>query len=147
MPLNNKTIAHRLYNEVWNERNLGLVDELMSPSHALHHANESGSQIGPQAYKATVTRFVNGFPDLEFTVNDIIVEGNKLAVAWTMAGTHRGEFYGVPPTNRKMSAEGITIHLIEKGKILESYSSWDTWGLMRQIGAANPLRQSSVAGG
>ena len=60
MPVENKAIARRLYEEVWNERKLEVVDQLLSPSHALHEPNASDSQVGPQAYKATLTQFFKG---------------------------------------------------------------------------------------
>jgi steroid delta-isomerase-like uncharacterized protein len=146
MAMENKAIARRLYEEAWNQRKLELIDKLLSPSHALHEPNAADSQVGPQAYKATVTRFLAGFPDLNFAIQDLISEGNKLVVSWLLSGTHRGEFYGVAPTNNKVSVEGITIHQIENGKILDSLASWDRLGLMRQLEAL-PHRKQSVAGG
>jgi steroid delta-isomerase-like uncharacterized protein len=146
MPAENKTIARRLYEEVWNERKLELVDQLLSPSHALHEPSASGSQVGPQAYKTTITRFLTGLPDLRFTIQDLISERNKLVVSWLLSGTHSGEFYGMAATNKKISVEGITIHQIENGKILESYASWDRLGLMRQLEAVPPRKQSAAGG-
>ena len=64
MPPEPKAVVRRLYEEVWNERKLQLVDELFSPSHALYYPNASDSHIGPQAYKQQVKRFVTAFPDL-----------------------------------------------------------------------------------
>jgi|tagenome__1003787_1003787.scaffolds.fasta_scaffold20989078_8 steroid delta-isomerase-like uncharacterized protein len=146
MPMENKTVARRLYEEVWNERKLAVVDKLLSPSHALQEPNASGSQIGPQAYKATVTRFLTGLPDLKFTIQDLISEGDKLVVSWVLSGTHQGEFYGIAPTNKKVSVEGITIHQIAKGKILESFASWDRLGMMRQLETVPAKKQSAVGG-
>lgn len=146
MPVENKAIARRLYEEVWNERKIEIIDKLLSPSHALHEPNAADSQIGPQAYKATVMRFLAGFPDLNFSIQDVISENNKLVVSWVLSGTHQGDFYGVAATNKKVSVEGITIHQIENGKILDSYASWDRLGLMRQLEAV-PHRKQSVVGG
>src|SRR5262249_50403484 len=140
MPVESKAIARRLYEEAWNRRKLEVVDQLLSPSHALHEPYASGSQIGPQAYKATVMRFQAGLPDLRFTIQDMISEGDKVVVSWIISGTHQGEFYGIAPTNKKVSVEGITIHQIEKGKILESYASWDRLGMMRQVEAIPPRK-------
>jgi steroid delta-isomerase-like uncharacterized protein len=75
------------------------------------------------------------FPDLRFTIEDTIVEGEKLVACWTISGTHQGEYVGIPATGRKISLEGITIHHIRNGKILDSYARWDVLGLMRQLGA------------
>jgi steroid delta-isomerase-like uncharacterized protein len=135
MSTENKTIVRRLYEEVWNERKLEVVDELISKSHALQDPIASGSQVGPKSYKRRVVELTTAFPDLRFTIEDTIVEGEKLVVCWTISGTHQGEYVGIPATGRKISLEGITIHHIRNGKILDSYARWDVLGLMRQLGA------------
>lgn len=139
MSADNKAIVRQLYEEVWNKRRLELVDEIISPSHALHDPNLSGSAVGPEAYKRQVTRFITAFPDLHFTVEDIVGEKEKLAVAWTISGTHKGEFMGVPATNKKVSVDGITINHIADAKIMDSYVSWDAWGMMQQLGVVPAL--------
>lgn len=135
MSTENKTIVRRLYEEVWNERKLEVVDELISKSHALQDPIASGSQVGPKLYKRRVVELTTAFPDLRFTIEDTIVEGEKLVACWTISGTHQGEYVGIPATGRKISLEGITIHHIRNGKILDSYARWDVLGLMRQLGA------------
>jgi steroid delta-isomerase-like uncharacterized protein len=147
MSLENKIIVRRLYEEVWNKRKLEIVDELISPSHALHDPNVSGSQIGPDAYKRQVIRFTTAFPDLHLAIDDIVSEKDKLVISWIISGTHKGEYEGIPPTDKKIFVEGITINNIANGKILDSYISWDALGLMRQLGHAPPLGKTTVAGG
>jgi len=147
MSTENKFIVRRLYEEVWNARKLDVVDELISPSHALHDPNVSGSQIGPDAYKQQVARFTTAFPDLHFAIEDIFSEKDKLVVSWMISGTHKGEYEGIPPTDKKISVDGITINHIANGKILDSYVSWDALGLMRQLGHAPLLGKTIVAGG
>jgi steroid delta-isomerase-like uncharacterized protein len=134
MSMENKTIVRRLYEEVWNERKLEVVDELVSPSHALQDTIVSGSQVGPGLYRRRVVEFMTGFPDICFTMEDTIAEGEKVVVSWIFSGTHKGEFMEIPATGRKVSVEGITIHHIRNGKILDSYARWDALGLMRQLG-------------
>jgi len=135
MPLDAKAIVRRLYGDVWNKRKLELVNDLLSPSHALRDNNSAGSSVGPEAYKIQVAMYLAAFPDLRFTVDDTIAEKDKLVTSWTISGTHKGEFLGVRPTNKKVSVEGITIHYLGNGKIIDSYVSWDALGLLRQLGA------------
>ncbi len=142
MSTDNKAIVRCLYEEVWNKRRLELVDEIISPSHALHDPNVSGSAVGPEAYKRQVTRFITAFPDLRFTIEDIVGENEKLAVAWTISGTHKGEFMGIPATNKKVSVDGITINHILNAKIMDSYISWDALGAMQQLGVVPALGQT-----
>src|SRR5260221_3944046 len=136
MSMENKAIVRRLYEEVWNKRRVELVDELMSPSHAMHDNHLPDSVVGPEAYKRNVARFVTGFPDVRFTVEDMVAENDKVAVAWTLSGTHQGEFRGISPSGKKVSLEGTTIHHIANGKIMDSYVSADYLGLMQQLGVA-----------
>jgi steroid delta-isomerase-like uncharacterized protein len=147
MPTDSKAIVRRLYDEVWNKRRLEVADALISPSHALNDPLASDSQIGPKLYKQRVVEFTNSFPDCRFTIEDMIAEKGKVVACWTISGTHKGEFMGIPATGRKVSVEGITIHLITNGKILDSYARWDTLGLIRQLGQASPLAKTTMVGG
>jgi steroid delta-isomerase-like uncharacterized protein len=145
MPKENKTIIRRLYEEVWNQRKLGVVDELLSASHALNDPNNPGSQVGPALYKQRVVELTTALPDLCFTIEDTIAEGEKVVACWTFSGTHQGEYLGIPATGKKISVEGITIHHIKDGKILDSYTRWDALGLMRQLGAIPAQGRSKEA--
>jgi predicted ester cyclase len=72
---------------------------------------------------------------LRFSVDDIISEKDKVVVCWTISGTHKREFRGIPATNKKISFEGITINYVAGGKIMDSNVSMDYFGLMQQLGA------------
>jgi steroid delta-isomerase-like uncharacterized protein len=88
---------------------------------------------------------MHGLPDLKFIVDDTISEKDKLVVAWTVTGTHKGDFLGVPPTNKKVSISGITINQIANGKIIESTVMWDGLGLLEQFGIRLPVRYEMLA--
>jgi steroid delta-isomerase-like uncharacterized protein len=145
MAVNNKEIIRRLYKEVWNERKLQAIDELISKSHALNDPITVGSSVGPAAYRVQVQRFVSGFPDLRFAVEDHICEKDKVVAVWTITGTHKGEAFGIAPTNKKISLPGITVHQLANGKILDSLAVWDCLGLMVQLGAARPAKVETHA--
>jgi steroid delta-isomerase-like uncharacterized protein len=140
-----KLLFGRLYHSVWNERRMEYIDQVIAPTHALGDPTVSGGAVGPLAYRRQVERFVNGLPDLKFTVDDTVSEGDKLVVSWTITGTHRGEFLGVPPTNRKVTFSGITINQIANGKILESTVIWDGLGLLKQFGIALNVQYEMLA--
>jgi steroid delta-isomerase-like uncharacterized protein len=147
MPTDNKAIVRRLYEEVWNKRRLEVVDELISPSHALSDPLASDSQVGPKMYKQRVLELTKSFLDLHFTIEDMIAEKGKVVASWTFSATHKGEFMEIPATGKKVSVEGITIHHITNGKILDSYARWDALGLLRQLGQTSPLARMTVARG
>ncbi len=133
MSMENRAIVRRLYEEVWNRRRLELVDELISPSHALQSPDASGSGIGPEAYKRQVLKFLKGFPDMSMTI-EVVGEDEKIAVAWTFSGTHDGEFKGIPATHKKVSIDGVTINHVANGKIMDSFLNWDVLSFMKQLG-------------
>ena len=145
MPTDNKSLVRHLYEEVWNMRNLEVARELISPSHGVQVMDAADSGIGPEAYARIVTEFVRGFPDLKFTVLDIIAENDKVVALWNISGTHQGEFRGIAATGKKMSVDGITISQLANGKIMDSYVSWDMWGMILQLGAVPPLGQPQNA--
>jgi len=140
MSVSPKEVIRRLYNEVWNERKLEVVDQLVSQSHALISPDISGPTTGPATYKKEIATFVAGFPDLRFTVEETICEKDKIVASWTLTGTHKGEFLGISPTNKKVSVVGITIHQIADGKILDSQAIWDAIGLLQQLGVELPIK-------
>jgi steroid delta-isomerase-like uncharacterized protein len=134
-----KLLFGRLYQTVWNERRLEYIDQVIAESHALGDPTVLGRGVGPAAYRRQLERFLVGLPDLKLKIDDTVSEGEKLVVFWTMTGTHRGEFLGVPPTNKRVAFSGITINLIAEGKILESTVIWDGLGLMKQFGIDLPI--------
>ncbi|MGB7284834.1 MAG: ester cyclase [Candidatus Acidiferrum sp.] len=141
MSIETKTVVRRLYEEVWNKRRLEIVNELISPSHALHDPHLTGSAVGPDAYKRVCTQFIAAFPDLRFSVEDYISEKDKVVASWVISGTHKREFRGIPATNKKVSVEGVTINHVANGKIMDSYVSLDYLGMMQQLGVAPEFAQ------
>src|ERR1700746_4136603 len=98
MAMGNEAIVRRLYEEVWNKHRVELVDELMSPSYALQNIYAE-PRTGPEAYKREVTRWITAFPDMTFTIVDMIAGKDKVVVSWTLSGTHKGTFRGLSPTD------------------------------------------------
>jgi predicted ester cyclase len=78
--------------------------------------------------------FRDAFPDLRFTAEDIIAEGDKVAARYTMRGTHQGEFMGVAPTGNRIEVTGIDIVRFEGGKMVEHWANSDELGMMQQLG-------------
>ncbi len=92
---------------------------------------------GLEEAKQFVGMYKTAFPDLHATVEDVIAEGDKVVTRWTVRGTHQGEIeeFG-PPTGRQIEIEGITIHRIEGGKIVEEWERYDILSIMQQLGLA-----------
>ena len=145
MTFNNKEIVRRLYKEIWNERKLQVAQELLSDTHALADPTLSGSSVGPSAYLAQVHKLVGAFPDLRFHIDELICEKDKVVVAWVANGTHKGSMLGAAPTNKKISINGISIHHLANGKILDSQAVWDVYSLMQQTGLIPGVKSEAHA--
>ena len=145
MSVESISISRRLIEEVWNNRKLDVVNELIASTHINHDPNTPDLGSGPEGYKRLVTLYTTAFPDLRFTIEDLISEGDKLVISWTVSGTHKGDLRGTPPTNKKMSVEGITISRHATGKILDSRVSWDALGMMQQLGVVPAVGQAKAA--
>ena len=79
--------------------------------------------------------YLSALPDLQFTIDGQLAEGDQVATRWTSSGTHEGELMGIGPTGNRVTIEGIVIHRLADGKIQEGWWNWDTMGLMQQLGA------------
>lgn len=131
----NKTIARRFFEEVFGNGKLNVLDEII----ATNHMNSGpgtlpGLPVGPDGSKQLVTVYRNAFPDLRFTVDEQIVEGDKVVTRWTARGTHKGELVGVPATGKSSTVTGIAVDRIADGKITESWGIFDQFGMMQQLG-------------
>jgi steroid delta-isomerase-like uncharacterized protein len=136
MSQGNGAISRRAIEEGFNQGNLSVVDELSSEGFVNHDPSEGGEYVGRQGAKQQIEMFRKAFPDLHMTVDDLIETGDRVVMRWTATGTHRGELAGLAPTGVRTTTTGMTIDRFEDGKIVESWSNWDTLGLMRQLGAS-----------
>lgn len=130
----NIALVDRFGKEVWNNGNLAAVDALVAGDFVGYGPGRAITR-GPEALKRVVTRMRTAFPDLQFEVEDTIVEKDKVVTRWTGRGTHRGEWRGVALTGKQVSFTGIAIRRISGGKIAERWVNVDYTGLIRQIGA------------
>ena len=100
----------------------------------VNHGGTGEATRGLKGFKQSMSEFYSGFPDIHFTIDDMIVEGNKAAVRFTFSGTHKGEFMGISPTNKKVTIWGIYIDCIAGGKFVETWTRYDTLGFKQQLG-------------
>ncbi len=91
---------------------------------------------GPEGFIDFFTGFRTAFPDLKVEVNHMVADDNNVAIAYTVTGTHKGEFLGTKATGRRIKARGMQIARFEDGKIVERWGSSDELGILKQIGAA-----------
>ena len=88
-----------------------------------------------EAYLKHLTEIRMAFPDLVITPRDLVAEGDRVAVRWSCAGTHRAPLGGLPPTGRRVAFDGMSVYRVADGRIVEIWTSWDTIGYLRQLDA------------
>jgi steroid delta-isomerase-like uncharacterized protein len=131
-----KATVRRGFEEVWNQGREAAIDELFSAVAVAHGLGDSELDVhGPAEFKPFVANIRGSIPDTHIRVEDILSEGDRVAVRVTLEGTHTGQGLGVPPTGRRVSIQGIMIVRIVYGQIVEGWNSYDQLGLLRQIGA------------
>jgi steroid delta-isomerase-like uncharacterized protein len=147
----NKKIVRRIYDELWNGRNLELADELIAEDGSNYDTGLIAHPFDPEQMKGTIRMVTSGFPDNVHRVEEIIAEGDTVVARVTLTGTHEGEFMGIPPTGRKIAVNEIHIYRLEDGKAVEHRVGRDDLGAMRQLGVIadavpvpEPPRESEV---
>ena len=131
----NKALARRWFEELFNAQNLDVADEIVAQDHVAHDPLLIGLPPGPEADKHVVNLYHGAFPDAQITIEDQIAEGDRVVTRWTGRGTHQGELLGVPPSGNRVEIGGMTINRISGGKIAETWTNYDALGMMQQIGA------------
>lgn len=134
MAADHKALVRRLVEELWNKGKLAVADELVSPNFVRRDPSTPGETRGPKGLKEAVGAYRAAFPDLSFTVDDIIVEGDKVASRGTARGTHKGALMGIPPTGKSGTVTWMTMSRIANGKVEEERVNWDALGLFQQLG-------------
>jgi steroid delta-isomerase-like uncharacterized protein len=104
--------------------------------HCVDHDPAPGQEAGRDGFETFFTALKKGFPDARIAPKQMVADDDHIAVAYTLSGTHDGEFQGVEPTHRKIAVRGVQIGRFEDGKIVERWGASDELGILRQLGAA-----------
>jgi len=122
--------------ECWSHGKTEAANQLVADNCRFHDSVFPSLAPGVASIKQHITTCRSGFPDLKFTIDDTIAERNEVVLHWTGRGTHKGQFLGMPPTNKTSTVSGTTIFRIENGKITEQWVDWNLMSLMAQLGLA-----------
>lgn len=140
----NKAAVRRLYLEGFNQEILAVADELLAPG--LHFAAPGpGCAAGPEGFKENVRRLRTAFPDLHFSIEDMIGENDRVAVYWKWEGTHRGAFANIPPTGKRVRQEGMVLYQFAQGKAVKAQAQFDRLAVFQQLGANPPALPGATA--
>jgi steroid delta-isomerase-like uncharacterized protein len=130
----NKAVARRELEEIWNKGNLDAAEDVYAPDYIGHRLAGGKDIRGLEAIKQLAAATRQAFPDFNHTVEDMLAEGEKVVIRSTIHATHQGEFRGVAPTGKEVEVTSMTMNRIEGGKIAESWHNADHLGLMQQLG-------------
>lgn len=134
----NKTIARRYFEDVWNRGDLAAIDVIVASNAAGHAAGLSLAGTGVLRQRVTDTRVA--YPDLRFTVEDVFAENDRVLVRWTFSGTHTGSYMGYPGTGRSVSVTGMNVFRLAGGRIVELWTNGDDLGELQQLGILPALK-------
>jgi steroid delta-isomerase-like uncharacterized protein len=123
--------------DAWNARDLEGYLTLYDDSIRLH--GYSPVPMDKAAVRGFYEMIHQAFDGPKLTFHDVFSNGDRLAIRFTMTGTHRGEFVGVAPTGRNVAVDGITVLHFKDGKCVERWSSVNMYAWLAQLGAVQPL--------
>jgi steroid delta-isomerase-like uncharacterized protein len=127
-----RELVQRLHAALLDSRDPDVADSFFAPGFVSHN-NPPGFPPGVEGVKRFFSMFRDAFPDVEVQIDEMVAEGDRVAVATTFTGTHDGELMGVAPTGRRVSVTGIDIVRVADGQIVEHRGLTDIVGLMRQL--------------
>ena len=139
----NKAVVRR-WIEAYNDRDTQAEADARAPGYVAHAPGLPGP-LDSEAWTQFIASFTEAFPDLRLTVEDIVSEGDMVAARIAFQGTHRGEFQGIPPTDKQVAFSSIEIDRMVEGKVQEHWFELDQLGLMRQLGAIPEPEHSEEA--
>lgn len=129
----NKDLVRAFTEEVFNRRNVAAIDEFVA-ANQVDHTLPPNLPANTTGTKQAIDMYLKAFPDVHITIDDIVAEGDKVAVRFTSHGTQRGRFVGLPPTRRQVTVKSYLIARIKDGKIVEQWGLDDQLGMLQQLG-------------
>jgi len=129
----NKSIVRRWVEEGWNKRNTALIDQLFTPNFYQHETGPE-SVNSSETLKPFVAGYLSAFPDLQFTIEDLVAEGDKVVWRFKATGNNSGPFMGGPVTGKSIAVTGTITFRLENSRMAEAWLNLDVLGLLQQVG-------------
>ncbi len=126
--------------DVYNSHRADAFDELLTDDCVLWRNGIEAR--GRDECKRVIANLYRAIPDVQYSVDDVIAAGNKMAIRWTGRGTQSGEYLGIPPSGQKVSYDGITIYELADDRIARIWVSANILGLVRGLGVARPTPEA-----
>jgi predicted ester cyclase len=132
----NKLLLKRWFEQVWNQKSEAAIDEMFSKQGKSHgFPNADSVLVGPEAFKNVHRTFCGAFPDLRVDVQEIVAEGDRVAVRWRAFMTHRGDHLGFPASGKKETLDGSSFLIVKDNQVMEGWNQMDLGALMQRLQA------------
>jgi predicted ester cyclase len=133
----NKALVRRYIEVVWNQRNIAALDELLAPNYQ-RYVSATAAPLSSEGQRQRIAGFHTAFPDLQFAIEDLLAEGDRVTFRATLRGTHQGLFpflQGIAPTGKQITISVLDVVRVEGKKLAEHWGGADLFDLLRQLGA------------
>lgn len=121
-------------NAAWNSHDIEKVLSFYSHDYIADDVSQASLLRGHQGLREMLGTYWQAFPDLQFAVTDMVIEGSRVATVWVAAGTHQGTIMNIPPTGHRVEVRGVSIIDVEDGLIVRGQYIWDLAGMLRHMG-------------
>src|SRR5688572_16737715 len=136
MPVESLMEHERIWVEGLNRGDVSVADAAFAPDCVVHITGVAAPFRGVGPWKEFVAGILNAFPDIHFTIEDQLVQGDGVAFRWRATGTHKGPLGAVPPTGKTVAVDGLILDRIVGGKVQERFEQWDQSIMLQQLGLA-----------
>ena len=147
MPMTHPTFAHQWFEEVWNQDNLAAIDRLAHPDAEAFGFPNPESISGRDGFKEAARQFRSAFSDIHVHIDDVITEGDKMAVRWTAHMKHTGTGLGIAPTGESATLHGMSFLEMRDGLLLRGWNAFDLATTMNRLGAIAASKQGHPTAG
>jgi steroid delta-isomerase-like uncharacterized protein len=141
----NKALVRRYCEEAWNKHNPAVVDQIYATDFVDRSPDIPGIPHTRDGLKQFMGVYLRAFPDANMTIEDQLVEGDRVVTRWTGRGTQTGQFMEMPPSGKKVAVPGVQIDRFSGGKIVEEWTLFDQLGMLQQLGAIPTPAQPAVS--
>jgi predicted ester cyclase len=130
----NRQLIETYFYRVWNQGELDLLDHLLDDQYLNHSAGRAGTPPpGPEGLKPIITAMRKGFPDLHYTIQDLVITEDRIVARVRLTGTLLGELWGMAPNGKKIEVNQINIEYVRNGRITEHWRLTDELAMMQQL--------------
>ncbi len=126
-----RQIAIDFFSEIWNQGDESAIDKFISVNTV---GNDPQFGTGRESFRKKWREWQRAFPDINFRIDDVIVEGNKVVTRWHLTGTQSGPLEGMPPSNKKVAVDGVSIDEIKNSQLISGFDAWDSLNFRKQLG-------------